>query len=349
MSQENIFQLALERRNYARPPVWFMRQAGRYHAHYQALRAKHGFVDLCKIPELACETTMGPIRDFDFDAAILFSDILFPLESMGMPLKYDPAPQFGWLVKNRDDVARLNASADVACQLMFQRHALDRLKVALPQSKALIGFVGAPLTLYVFATEGSHRQGCADAMAGLKDGRFDSFMAKLMPVLLQTIRQQADAGINALALFDTCAGELNVADYRSLNVPLLREIILSIRRDYPKLSLIYYGKNIAYAHWRELEDLDFQCLGVDWNTPIVDVLEQYGDRWAIQGNFDPHWLRDDRGSEFEARVRSWFGPLKSLPESKRAGWICGLGHGVLPLTPEQNVRTFLAVQRELFS
>src|SRR5690606_24617806 len=127
---------------------WFMRQAGRYHSHYQKLRATHGFTQLCKKPELACEVTMGPIEDFGFDGAILFSDILFILESMGMPLDYDPGPKLGWLLRSTDDLKNLNGSVDVAQSLGFQRDALALLKNRLPEDKSLIGFVGAPFTLY---------------------------------------------------------------------------------------------------------------------------------------------------------------------------------------------------------
>ena len=100
--------------------VWFMRQAGRYHAPYQALRKQHGFIELCKQPELACEVTMGPIRDFDFDAAILFSDILFPLEVMGMGLAYDPAPQLDWFVDSLESAKRLKQGEELASELDFQ-------------------------------------------------------------------------------------------------------------------------------------------------------------------------------------------------------------------------------------
>ena len=104
----NLFQAALARENDGRPPVWFMRQAGRYHAHYQALRKEHSFIDLCKKPEVACEATMGPIRDFDFDAAILFSDLLFPLEVLGMGLRYAEGPQLDWQLQTPADLKRLS-------------------------------------------------------------------------------------------------------------------------------------------------------------------------------------------------------------------------------------------------
>ncbi|MGC2463526.1 MAG: uroporphyrinogen decarboxylase family protein, partial [Steroidobacteraceae bacterium] len=104
---ESLLQQALARRNAGRPPVWFMRQAGRYHRHYQRLRARHDFMDLCKRPELAVEVTLGPIEDFGFDAAILFSDLLFPLEAMGMGLRYEPGPKLDWHLRSTADLARL--------------------------------------------------------------------------------------------------------------------------------------------------------------------------------------------------------------------------------------------------
>src|SRR6478735_6135224 len=105
----NLFNAALRRQNHSRPPVWMMRQAGRYHAHYQNLRKKYSFVELCKLPEVACETTMGPIRDFDFDAAILFSDLLFPLEAMGMGLSYPVGPQLDFHLQEVSDLNRLKS------------------------------------------------------------------------------------------------------------------------------------------------------------------------------------------------------------------------------------------------
>src|SRR5580692_9331755 len=121
-----------------------MRQAGRYHRHYQRLRARHDFIDLCKRPELAAEVTLGPIDDFGFDAAILFSDLLFPLEAMGMGLRYAPGPQLGWQLRGTSDLARLHAATIGLPQLEFQAEAIVRLKPRLPSGCALIGFVGGP-------------------------------------------------------------------------------------------------------------------------------------------------------------------------------------------------------------
>src|SRR4051812_34624289 len=181
---QNLFRSALKQENSSRPPVWFMRQAGRYHAHYQALRAKHSFIDLCKIPEVACEATMGPIRDFDFDAAILFSDLLFPLEAMGMGLKYEEGPKLDWHLKETSDLARLQGGGGLVKELEFQARALEQIRKKLPQDKGLIGFVGGPLTLFCYAVEGSHKGELDSARKGLNDGRFTGFFEKLLDLLV---------------------------------------------------------------------------------------------------------------------------------------------------------------------
>ena len=111
MKNDNLFLAAIQRRNTGRPPVWFMRQAGRYHSHYQGMKQRYSFMELCKVPEAACETAMGPIGDFDFDAAILFSDLLFPLEAMGTGLRYDPGPKLDWHLESVADLARRSSAS----------------------------------------------------------------------------------------------------------------------------------------------------------------------------------------------------------------------------------------------
>jgi uroporphyrinogen decarboxylase len=142
---ETLYTQAISRKNNARPPVWLMRQAGRYHSHYQNLKKEHTFMELCKVPELACETTMGPIRDFDFDAAILFSDLLFPLEVIGMGLEYVPGPKLGWHLKSLADLKKLNPDNKSAKELVdgigYQGKALTLIRKALPKEKSLLGFV----------------------------------------------------------------------------------------------------------------------------------------------------------------------------------------------------------------
>lgn len=343
----SLFSQALARVNEERPPVWFMRQAGRYHSHYRNLRAEHSFIDLCKQAELATRITLGPMDAFDFDAAILFSDLLFPLEALGMPLSYEPGPTFGWQVRELEDLKRLNDNERSIEQLDFQAQALRRIRERLPQSKGLLGFVGGPLTLFFYAAAGSHQSDLGIAHSGLPDGRYAGFCAKLIPLLAQNIALQCQAGADCVAVFDTCAGELDPAAFNRWVVPQLADLLAQLKQLCPDARVLYYSKGTDARHWRLLESVPICGIGIDWRTPVVDVLDEFGDRWAIQGNFDPHAMLLPE-ADFLRSLERFFDPLLALPARRRRGWICGLGHGVLPATPEHHVRLFVDLQRELF-
>ena len=145
------FQNALNRVPQEIPPIWFMRQAGRYHDHYQNLKKSHSFVELCKNPALSAQTALGPIEEFDFDVAILFSDILFPLESLGMDLIYDPGPIFKEHL-SEDNASRILVNKNPISSLEFQGEAIERTMELLPDDKSMIGFIGGPWTLLSFAS-----------------------------------------------------------------------------------------------------------------------------------------------------------------------------------------------------
>lgn len=342
---ETLLTAALARRNHARPPVWFMRQAGRYHAHYQALRARHEFMDLCKVPALACEVTMGPIEDFGFDAAILFSDLLFPLEAMGMGLRYAPGPLLDWHLRGLDDLRRLQGGVARAAHMDFQAEAIRLLKQRLPKDRALIGFVGGPFTLFAYAAAGSHQGFAKDAV--LLPGLYEGFCEQLVPLLAGNMALQAEAGADCVALFDTAAGVLAPAQFAAQIAGPLREVIRLFRARCPATPLIYYSRDTGPQHWQALRGLDIQCLGVDWRHDLAATLTEQTPNWAVQGNIDPEWLHLP-AAELESRVRAVFERVRALPAAVRAGWVCGLGHGVLQHTPEDNVRLVLRVQREMF-
>lgn len=343
---ETLLTAALHRRNTSRPPVWFMRQAGRYHSHYQMLKRSADFIELCKNPKLAAETALGPVHDFNFDAAILFSDLLFPLEAMGMGLAYDPGPKLGFHLRSPADLDRIRGGAELAQQLQYQADAVKLTRARLRADKGLIGFVGGPFTLYVYAAAGSH-ENAAESLAGLTNGVYAGFNAKLLDLLAQTMAQQTHAGAEVIALFDTAAGEIDAATYRTHVVPVLADLLQRFRKLDPATPVTYYSRGTGPAHWDALMGLPIQCLGIDWNHDIGEVLTRYGERWSIQGNVDPQWLHLP-GDELERRLRAYFGAVKALPPERRRGWICGLGHGVLQRTPEANVLRFIALQREIF-
>lgn len=344
---ETALTAALARRNTGRPPVWFMRQAGRYHSHYQGLKRQVDFITLCKDPLWAAETAMGPVHDFNFDAAILFSDLLFPLEVMGMGLRYDPGPKLDFHLQTPADLARLQGGAALAAGLQFQAEAVTLTRRRLRADKGLIGFVGGPFTLYVYAAAGSHENAAA-ALPGLSNGLYAGFNEKLLDLLAHNMALQARAGADVVALFDTAAGEIDAETYGQHVVPVLADLLARFRKLDALTPVTYYSRGTGPAHWDQLDGLPFQCLGIDWRHDLCEVLQRYGDRYAIQGNVDPDWLLLP-AAELEQRLRAWFAPLQRLSVQQRRGWICGLGHGILQKTPEDNVRLFLRLQRELFA
>lgn len=334
------FQNSLNRRPQKVPPVWFMRQAGRYHRHYQALRAKHSFMELCKNPELAAEVALGPIQDFDFDVAILFSDLLFPLEAMGMGLSYDPSPKLGWNL-TAENLKDLRPVAEAVPALEFQKAAVRRTREVLPADKSLIGFIGGPWTLFTYAVEGEHKGGLTESKKNLK--LFEPFCRVLMPLLRRNIELQLEGGAEVVMLFDTAAGELDPFLYRTRVVPTIR----MLAEAFPK-RLGYYAKGVGPAH---LVDPLFQDqsplagLGFDHRWQMSEVVREYRLGFT-QGNFDQSllFLPPD---EFKIEAERYLFPMRALAPEFRTGWVCGLGHGVLPQTPEENVRTFVRLVREL--
>ena len=197
------FHNALHRKEQSIPPIWMMRQAGRYHSHYQQLKQKYTFEQLCREPDLACEVTLGPIQEFDFDAAILFSDILFPLESLGMDLTYNPGPIFGSHL-NETNLNELITNKNAIASLEFQGEAIERTRERLPEDKSLIGFIGGPWTLISYAC------GLSKATDTLSLDSFKlSFLEEsILPLLEKNIELQLKAGAENLMIFDSLAHQL---------------------------------------------------------------------------------------------------------------------------------------------
>ena len=331
----NIFENRSTLNGKTQVPVWFMRQAGRYHDHYQNMKKTNTFMELCKTPELACEVTMGPMDEFKFDAAILFSDLLFPLEQLGMDLVYNPGPKLGFKIDNTADLNKLNKKADQDF-FNFQADACKLLKKTLPESKTLLGFVGAPFTLYAYAVEGSHAGALLSSKKGLFDGRFEGFCELLLPNVLHEMKIQAEAGADAVCIFDTAVGELTLNDYKNIALPKLRYLTSEFKKSYPDTKVIYYSRNTHVKHLREIQDDNIDVLGVDWRHNLADVLNEFSKDYYIQGNFDPCWLHLE-WSQLEDKLNTFHRELVD-GNVDFSRWICGLGHGVLQHTPQANVR-----------
>lgn len=332
----NIFEHRSQLKNKTQVPVWFMRQAGRYHSHYQNIKKSSDFMAMCKNPELACEVTLGPIEDFKFNAAILFSDLLFPLEHLGMGLTYAPGPKLEWQLDEKSKLNKLTTIKPAKEFYKFQAEACRLLVNRLPEHVTLLGFVGAPFTLYTYAVEGSHAGNLISSKNGFYDGRFQEFFEKLLPELVEEMSLQAQGGADAIALFDTAAGELCLQDYSKFVVPTIAKVLKEFKSKNPDTKIIYYSKHTNIDFLYALEGLPIDVLGVDWRLDLVKVLNTFGDKYYIQGNIDPTWLHLS-WEQLEQNLKEFHQKLvqANVPFHK---WICGLGHGVLQETPESNVR-----------
>jgi uroporphyrinogen decarboxylase len=338
----NAFQRTLAGERQDVPPIWLMRQAGRYHRPYQELRRTHRFEDLCRQPELAAEVAMGPIRDFDFDAAILFSDLLFPLEALGMSLSYDDGPPKLDGPLDADRIARFRPIDEALPRLRFQSEAIARTRAILPETKGLIGFVGGPWTLFVYAMEGSH----AGAMRVAKSSwrLYREFAARMAPLLRANIDQQLKAGADVVMVLDTAAGELPPSYFEREVAPDL----FAVASAFPGRTGYYAKASHPALLESTMAAAPWAGVGVDSRWDLPAVLARPGRKGFVQGNFDPAWLflpHDD----LIAAIDDFLAPIQALAADRRRGWICGLGHGVLPGTPETAVRTFVSRVREAFA
>ena len=219
------------------PPIWFMRQAGRYHDHYQNLKKSHSFVELCKNPALSAQTALGPIEEFDFDVAILFSDILFPLESLGMDLIYDPGPIFKEHLTEKN-ASRIFINRNPISSLEFQGEAIEKTMELLPDDKSMIGFIGGPWTLLSFASAKNK----SDKIGKIESYQWEILEEYIYPLLHQNISLQLQAGAELVMIFDSCAHQL-VKDDLSV---YLNKILSKLVKSFPN-QVGYYAKDgISY-------------------------------------------------------------------------------------------------------
>jgi len=327
-------------------PIWFMRQAGRYHAHYQKIRSKYGFMEMCKDENLACEITMGPIEDFDFDSAILFSDLLFPLEHLGMGLDYDLGPpklQHHFTKDNSRFFDEDKSICDSIQYYQFQKKALEQIRKKLSPSKSLLGFVGSPWTLFTYAVDGGHSGSLHDPKRGLVDGRWEKFLQALIPSLTTSMQLQVDGGADTICLFDTAAGELSSIDYGEHVAPILNNLLKKFTLKNPNIKITYYSKMTNPHHLSFLDFTNITTLGVDWRMPIETYLNHVPANVFLQGNIDPSWLH--LPTEFlTIKLQKWMNHLTNI-QFPFHRWIAGLGHGVTPGTPEINVRKTIEIIR----
>ena len=317
------FHNALNRIPQKVPPIWMMRQAGRYHRHYQNLKSKYTFEQLCREPELACKVTLGPIEEFDFDAAILFSDILFPLDFLGMELEFNPGPIFK---KNLSLTMVENYSLEEFNNyIQFQNKALKLLRQELPNDKSLIGFIGGPFTLFHFATR--HNPASEDL--------FNPTLKILEIILKQNIEIQFENDLDLLMIFDTEANNLSNQEFEKVVIPFLCDVC----QKHPN-KIGYFTKNISpgkYDFLKKVSGLQLTVLGSNFN--ILSELRETN--LTLQGNFSNDLLSLQDKDDF-TKVLDEFIEYCAQPQyENRPGWIASLDHGVQKTTPETNIHLFI--------
>jgi uroporphyrinogen decarboxylase len=310
-----------------------MRQAGRYMVEYRTLREKYTILELIKIPELACEVTLQPINAFDLDAAIIFADILPPLEGMGLELDFikGEGPVIHNPISTAEDINHLRVLPPEET-LNFTLEAIRLVRRELDtRNIPLIGFSGAPFTLASYAIEGgsSRNRIKVKQMMMSQPALWHTLMMKLSEVAGQYLLAQAQAGAHALQLFDSWAGELSPYDYENHVLPYSRHAIEIARQ--AGVPIIHFGTNTS-GMLPMIQAAGGDVIGVDWRIDLAQAWHQLGDQVAIQGNLDPVALFAD-WEALQARARYILDSVKG-----KRGHIFNLGHGILPETPVDNVR-----------
>ncbi|TKB54057.1 MAG: uroporphyrinogen decarboxylase [Nitrospira sp.] len=321
-------------------PVWFMRQAGRYMAEYRALRAKHSILDLCKTPELAAQVTLQPIDRFPLDAAIIFADILLPLEPMGLSLEFaaGEGPVIHNPVRNQADIERLNVID--GGELDYVAEAIRQARHALNGRVPLIGFAGAPFTLASYAIEGGSSRNylLTKQLMYSEPKAWHQLMDKFARVITGYLRRQIKAGAQAIQLFDSWVGCLSVGDYVEYVMPHVQLIFEGLKRE--GVPMIHFGTGTS-AMLPQMREAGGDVIGIDWRIHLDEAWATVGHDVAVQGNLDPLTLFAPL-HEIERRVEDILRRAGGRP-----GHIFNLGHGILPTTPIEHVAATIDMVHKL--
>jgi uroporphyrinogen decarboxylase len=325
----SAFLAACRRERAGHRPIWIMRQAGRYLPEYRELRSKVDFETLTRTPALAAEVTLQPLRRFELDAAILFSDIMTPLQGMGVGLSFEPAPVVREPIRTRAQIDALPA-LEPARDVPFVLDTIRLVRASVPRATPLIGFAGAPFTLLCYLVCGRPSKEFAPARTFLYSHPEDAerLLTHLADAMAAYLTAQAAAGAQALMLFESWAGLLGVREYTRFALPAVRRTLAALRP--LGVPLIYY-LNQGSALLGAAAGLDVDVVGVDWRSPLGEVRRVLGPDKAVQGNLDPAALFAPPG-ELTRAAAAVLAEAGSAP-----GHIFNLGHGIWPDTDPEAV------------
>lgn len=321
-------------------PVWFLRQAGRYMQEYRDVRKHHTLVEICKQPEIAAEVTITAAEKLGVDAAIIFADLLLPLEPMGLPFEFmaGEGPVVHKPVRTADDVRALRT--DRAEELTYVARAIEKVSQHFGDKLGMIGFCGAPYTLasYMIEGGGSKNYIFTKQMMYSDPATWNELLDKIVTVLTAYCRQQVEAGADVIQIFDSWAGSLSLSDYRDYAYPASRRLVEEVQR--MGVPVIYFGVE-TQAMLGQMAATGADVVGLDWRQPLDEGWRAVGYGHAVQGNLDPITLFAPL-DVLEKRVRE---VLESA--AGRPGHIFNLGHGIVPGTPVEHVQEVVKMVRRI--
>ncbi len=321
-------------------PIWLMRQAGRYMAEYRAVRKQHSILEICKTPEIAADVTITAAEKLDVDAAIIFADLLLPLEVMGMPFRFESGegPVIEHPLRTIKDIEKLQTNR--ADELGYVSESVRRVVKHFGEKLPVIGFCGAPFTLASYMIEGGSSRNYIHTkkMMYMEPVAWKMLMHKLVEVLAAYAAEQVTAGADALQIFDSWVGCLSVEDYRQYVLPHATDLAQRLKKT--GVPIIYFGTDTATL-LPSMKETGAQVMGVDWRFPLDKAWSSLQHQGAVQGNLDPVVLFASQ-KELYTRTETILRQAAGRP-----GHIFNLGHGILPETPVENVRALVGFVREL--
>lgn len=336
--KNDLFLRALEGDTVERPPVWMMRQAGRYLPEFMKIKEKYDFFTRCQTPELASEITVQPIRRYNMDAAILFSDILVIPQAMGIEVEMKPnfGPYLPKPIRTSTDVDNISIP-DITEELGYVMRAIQMTKEKLNDQIPLIGFAGSPWTIlcYCVQGQGSKNFDKAKAFCFTNPDAANNLLQKITDVTISYLKEKVKSGVNAVQIFDSWGGMLSPDDYQRFSWYYIQQIIDALKKE---TKVIVFGKGCWFA-LDKMAKSGADALGVDWTCSPTTARNLTGGKITLQGNFDPARLLSPP-QQIKQMVR------QMINEFGKDRYIVNLGHGILPNIPLENAKAFIDAVKE---
>jgi uroporphyrinogen decarboxylase len=336
---DSLFVRAARAQPTERTPVWFMRQAGRYMPEYRAIRKQYSLIEICKRPEVAAQVTIEAAEILKVDAAIIFADLLLPLEVMGLPFHFTPGegPKIEKPLRTADDIAQLRT--DLASDLGYVSEAVKLVCKHFGDTLPVIGFCGAPFTLASYMIEGGSSRNYlfTKKMMYSAPTAWNELVKKLVTVTAEYSAEQVRAGADCIQIFDSWVGCLSVEDYRRYVLPHATDLVRRLQKT--GVPIIYFGTDSSTL-LSSMQETGAEVIGLDWRVPLDTGWQMLRFKGAVQGNLDPVLLFAE-WKELQSRAQTIL-----QQAGRRSGHIFNLGHGILPETPVENVKALCEFVRD---